>query len=171
MITSETWDFVNIYLKYQQSSLKSCHSRGNLVKQFVMFDSVSLLFCSSINEVLRRFKNIEIYVVYRACEWTHTHALSHTLTHTHTHTHTHTQQPGEMCVCDGAPQQLSVLLQQSTFIKPNKQKHLVCDVTLQCTNQTTQRKTDRQREREAVLLQVCVPLCVGTSGKSLFFST
>lgn len=60
------------------------------------------------------------------------------------HTHTHTRQPGEVCVW--ARQQLGVSLQQSTFIRPNKQKHLVCDVTLQCTNQTTHRSR-RQRRR------------------------
>lgn len=78
-------------------------------------------------------------------------------------THTHTQQPGEVCVCGGARQQLSVLLQQSTFIKPNKQKHLVCDVTLQCTNQTTQ--LNRERERGAALLQVCLFLCLSVHQK------
>lgn len=73
--------------------------------------------------------------------------------------HTHTQQPGEVCVCDGAQQQqqqLSVSLQQSAFIKPNKLKHLACDATLRRTNQTTRpnregrrlRRPSASRERE-----------------------
>lgn len=77
----------------------------------------------------------------------------------HTPTHTYAQQPGELCVCGGAQQQLRVLLQQSTFIKPNKQKHLVCDVTLQCTNQTTQPNRERERCSASSGLSALLSVC------------
>ena len=112
-------------------------------------------------------KNAPVSVL-NSLQHTHTHTHTHTNNHRqmfvspnkeHTHTHTHTQQPGEVCVCHRARQQLSVLLQQSTFIKPNKQKHLVCDVPLQCTNQTTQPNRDRERSSTASGLSVFLSLC------------
>lgn len=78
---------------------------------------------------------------------------------THRHTHAYAQQPGELCVCGRAQQQLRVLLQQSTFIKPNKQKHLVCDVTLQCTNQTTQLNRERERCSASSGLSALLSVC------------
>lgn len=69
----------------------------------------------------------------------------------------HTQQPG-VCLrlAQQQQQQLSVSLQQSAFIKPNKLKHLACDATLRRTNQTTRpnregrrlRRPSASRERE-----------------------
>lgn len=77
-----------------------------------------------------------------------------------THTHAQIRQPGEVCVCARARQQLCVLLQQRTFIKPNKQKHLVCDVMLQCTNQTAQMNRERA-------VQCCL-VFVFISGQNIF---
>lgn len=64
--------------------------------------------------------------------------------HTLTHTHAQIRQPGEVCVCARARQQLCVLLQQRTLTNPTN-RNTWC-VMWCCSAQTKQHKwTERER--------------------------
>lgn len=62
----------------------------------------------------------------------------------HTLTHTRADQAARwgVCLCQSQTAALCFITAEN-FNKPNKQKHLVCDVMLQCTNQTAQMNRER----------------------------